>query len=193
MQVAPGVGAFATDLPTRSEQATLCIEMATPRCLLLNTTYEPLQVITWQRAVSMLYLGKVELVRAYNRVLRAVSWTVEQPAVVKLVRFVRRQKVRISFSRRNVFLRDGFRCQYCGVQLPAQELTCDHVLPRSQGGSSSWENLVTACGPCNRRKGSRTPEQARMKLHKEPRRPERLPSSPMRYGDPPDLWRDFLF
>ncbi len=167
--------------------------MATARCLLLNTTYEPLQVITWQRAVSMLYLGKVELVRAYNRVLRAVSWSVEQPAVVKLVRFVRRQKVRISFSRRNVFLRDGFRCQYCGVQLPAQELTCDHVVPRSQGGSSSWENLVTACGPCNRRKGSRTPEQARMKLHKEPRRPERLPSSPLRYGDAPEPWRDFLF
>jgi 5-methylcytosine-specific restriction endonuclease McrA len=168
--------------------------MAVSRTLLLNATYEPLQVISWQRAVSMLYLGKVEVVRTYDRVLRAVTWAIEQPAVVRLVNFVRRKRMRISFSRRNIFLRDGFRCQYCGTRLPAGELTCDHVIPRSQGGSSSWENLVAACGPCNRKKGSRTPDQARMKLRKQPVRPDRLPPSAARFGGeaPPEPWRDFL-
>lgn len=164
------------------------------RTLLLNATYEPLQVISWQRAVSMLYLGKVEVVRTYEKVLRAVSLTLEHPAVVKLVSFVRRHRVRISFSRRNIFLRDSFKCQYCGVCLPASELTCDHVVPRSKGGGSSWENLVTACGPCNRKKGNRTPEQARMRLRKPPERPHRLPPAAYRLGGeaPPEPWRDFL-
>lgn len=162
--------------------------------LLLNATYEPLQVIPWQRAVAMLWMGKVEVVRTYQRVLRAVSWSVHQPAVVRLVNFVRRHKVRIAFSRRNVFLRDAMRCQYCGDRFPMSELTCDHVIPRSKGGSSSWENLVTACGPCNRRKGNRTPEQAQMNLRKPPRQPETLPPHAYRFGGehPPEAWLEFL-
>jgi 5-methylcytosine-specific restriction endonuclease McrA len=162
--------------------------------LLLNATYEPLQVIPWQRAVAMLWMGKVEVVRTYKRVLRAVSWSVHQPAVVRLVNFVRRHKVRIAFSRRNVFLRDSLRCQYCGDRFPMSELTCDHVIPRSKGGSSSWENLVTACGPCNRKKGNRTPEQAHMALRKPPGQPETLPPHAYRFGGehPPEIWREFL-
>ncbi len=162
--------------------------------LLLNSTYEPLKVIPWQRAVTMLYLGKVEVVRTYQRVLHAVSWSVLQPAVVRLVRFVRRHYVRVAFSRRNIFLRDGYRCQYCGGKLPASELTCDHVTPRSSGGGSDWENLVTACGPCNRKKGNRTPEQAHMQLRSRPCRPEALPPSRFVVAahTVPEPWREFL-
>ena len=162
--------------------------------LLLNSTYEPLKVISWQRAVTMLWLGKVEVVRTYQGVLRAVSWTIRQPAVVRLVNFVRRHRVRISFSRRNIFVRDGFRCQYCGVRLPAGELTCDHVTPRSVGGASSWDNLVAACGPCNCRKGNRTPEQARMHLRRRPSRPDALAPAQLEVGggNAPEQWREFL-
>jgi len=162
--------------------------------LLLNSTYEPLQVIGWQRAIVMIHLGKVEVLRSYERILRAVSWTIPQPAVVKLHGFVKRHRTRVAFSRRNVFLRDGFRCQYCGQRFPAHELTCDHVVPRSLGGRTSWENMVSACGPCNRRKGDRSPEQARMRLIATPVRPESLPPLFFRLGgdQPPEPWREFL-
>lgn len=164
------------------------------RTLLLNATYEPLRVISWQRAVTMMYLGKVEVLRSYDQVLRSVSARVDTPAVVRLFQVVRRHRVRISFSRRNVFLRDGYRCQYCGVSLPAAELTTDHVLPRSLGGATSWENVVTACSPCNLRKGGRTPAQARMLLQRRPQRPTHLPAVAVHlHGESaPPAWRDFL-
>jgi 5-methylcytosine-specific restriction endonuclease McrA len=103
--------------------------------------------------------------------------------------------MRVAMTRRNVFYRDAYQCQYCHRQFPARELTCDHVVPRSQGGMTSWDNLVTACGPCNRRKGGRTPEEARMRLRRWPRRPESLPieyALNLGGSPPPDAWRDFL-
>lgn len=162
--------------------------------LLLNSSYEPLKAISWQRAITMVWLDKVEVIRSYETRLHSTRWTVEMPAVVRLRHFVKRHRMRIAFSRRNVFLRDGHRCQYCLITFPASELTCDHVVPRSRGGSSGWDNMVTACGPCNRKKGNRTPEQARMKLAKPPRRPEMLPSMAARLGGrlAPEAWRDFL-
>lgn len=162
--------------------------------LLLNSSYEPLRAIPWQRAITMVCLGKVEVVRSYGICLHSMTWTVEMPAVVRLVNFVKRHRIRIAFSRRNVFLRDGHRCQYCLRTFPASELTCDHVLSRSRGGSSGWENMVTACGPCNRKKGNRTPEQARMTLGRPPERPEMLPAMAARLGGAaaPEAWRDFL-
>lgn len=168
--------------------------MHSTRTLLLNSTYEPLRVISWQRAVTMVYLDKVEIVRSYDGVLRSVSLRMRAPAVVRLNQFVRRHRVRISFSRRNVFLRDGHRCQYCQLRLPPAELTTDHVMPRSRGGPTSWDNVVTACGPCNRRKGNRTPAQARMLLKSEPERPRSLPSLGLRLGSDsaPELWHEFL-
>ena len=142
----------------------------------------------------MIYLGKVEVIRSYNNRLRSVTISMEAPAVVRLVQFVRRHRVRISFSRRNVFLRDGHRCQYCNQSLPASELTTDHVVPRSRGGTTSWDNVVAACGPCNRKKANRTPAQARMSLKRQPRRPRSLPSLGLRLGSDsaPESWREFL-
>ena len=169
--------------------------MTAARTLLLNSTYEPLLVISWQRATTMLYLGKVEVLRSYDSCLRSVSMTMQTPAVVRLVHFARRHRVRIAFSRRNVFLRDGYHCQYCDETLPAQELTTDHVIPRSMGGKTTWDNVVAACAPCNRKKGGRTPSQARMTLAKKPARPQSLPALAVQlsHASPPDVWRDFLF
>jgi 5-methylcytosine-specific restriction endonuclease McrA len=164
------------------------------RTLLLNSTYEPLRVISWRRAITMSYLGKVEVIRTYDTVVRSVSTRLETPAVVKLTQFVRRHRVRIAFSRKNVFLRDDHQCQYCSDRLPAAVLTTDHVIPRSRGGRTCWENVVTACGPCNRKKGNLTPTQARMKLRKQPSRPTRLPPLGVRLGvaAPPEPWREYL-
>lgn len=144
------------------------------RTLLLNATYEPLRVISWQRAVSMLCMGKVEVVQNYDRVLRAVSWSIKMPSVVRLTRFVRRRRIRVAMTRHNIFLRDNYQCQYCLKKLPAKELTRDHVIPRSQGGGMTWENIVAACVACNRDKGGRTPKEANMHLAKPPVQPEGL-------------------
>ena len=168
--------------------------MTSDHTLILNATYEPMRVVSWQRAVTMLHLGKVEVVRTYRRMLRAVTWRVHMPAVVRLVKYVRRHRARISFSRRNIFLRDGQRCQYCQRVFPLNELTCDHVIPRSRGGRSSWDNVVAACGPCNRKKSDRTPSEARMALARKPVRPSSLPAlAALRLGaHPPEPWREFL-
>lgn len=167
---------------------------APAQTLLLNSTYEPLRIISWQRAVTMHYLGKVEVLRSYEQMLRSVSTRLQAPAVVRLFQFVRRHRARISFSRRNVFLRDGYRCQYCGVSLPLSELTTDHVIPRSLGGATTWDNVVTACSPCNLHKGGRTPSQARMTLYRRPARPTHLPALRLhlRSDRAPAAWREFL-
>jgi 5-methylcytosine-specific restriction endonuclease McrA len=166
------------------------------RTLLLNSTYEPLKVISWQRAVTLLWLGKVEVVRTYDRDVRAVTFRVRMPAVVRLLRFVRRRRPQISFSRRNLFARDDARCQYCGRREELPHLTYDHVVPRSQGGRTDWTNIVTCCIPCNRRKGGRTPDQAGMRLLQVPKRPDYLPgvfTVTIGLRNAPDSWRDFLY
>jgi 5-methylcytosine-specific restriction endonuclease McrA len=170
--------------------------MAGTRTLLLNSTYEPLKVITWQRAVTLMWLGKVEVIREYDGYIRAVTFKIKMPAVVRLLRFIRRKRPQVSFSRRNLFLRDHNSCQYCGKERDTSELTYDHVTPRSQGGRTEWANIVTACVDCNRRKGGRTPEQAGMRLMRHPKRPEHLPgvvTITIALNTAPESWRDFLY
>lgn len=168
--------------------------MTTARTLLLNSTYEPLTVISWQRAVTLVYLEKVEVMRSYKSLRRSVSVSMRTPAVVKLHHYVRRRRIRVEFSRRNVFLRDNNECQYCHATFPVSELTTDHVIPKSKGGTTTWDNVVAACGPCNRKKGGRTPSQARMGLRRKPSRPSSLPALhvQLRNASPPDAWREFL-
>ena len=166
------------------------------RTLLLNSTYEPLKVITWQRAVTLLWLGKVEVIRHYDRDIRSVTFKIRMPAVVRLLRFIRRKRPQVSFSRKNLFARDDNSCQYCGARHDPSELTYDHVVPRSIGGKTDWQNIVTCCIDCNRRKGGRTPEQAGMRLRRAPRRPEKLPgvlTITIGLTSAPDAWRDFLY
>jgi 5-methylcytosine-specific restriction endonuclease McrA len=167
------------------------------RTLLLNATYEPLRVVSWQRAVTLLIKGKVEVLDAYDRVIRGVSISLHHPSVLRL-----RQRVRVAkrfhhvpFSRTNVFLRDKSCCQYCGRRLPTSELTLDHVVPASQGGHKDWENIVTCCIDCNRRKGGKTPLQAELRLIRSPKRPAFLPALriTLGIGEVPESWRSYLY
>jgi 5-methylcytosine-specific restriction endonuclease McrA len=163
--------------------------------LLLNATYEPLRVISWQRAICLLTLGKVEVVEETDREIRSVSFVIRLPSVVRLLRFIRPRRQPVKFSRQNIYLRDNFRCQYCGVRVSSQELNLDHVIPRSLGGQTTWENIVTCCVPCNVRKGGNTPEAVRMRLIGQPVKPDRLPGVAITISleNAPDSWRDYLY
>ncbi len=167
------------------------------RTLLLNATYEPLRVVSWQRAITLLIKGKVEVLAAYDRAILGVSITLQLPSVLRLHHRVRVQRRfhHIPFSRANIYLRDKNRCQYCGRRLPATDLTFDHVTPASQGGRKDWENIVTCCIECNRRKGGKTPEQAGLQLIRSPKRPTFLPALriTLGIGDVPESWRDYLY
>jgi 5-methylcytosine-specific restriction endonuclease McrA len=143
--------------------------------LLLNATFEPMKVISWQRAVTLVFLGKVDVVEAYDDAITSVSASLPMPSVVRLRRYARQER-RVKFSRTNVYRRDGFSCQYCGAKPGVHELTLDHVVPRARGGRTEWTNIVTCCVPCNARKADRTPEQARMSLPRPPARPEHMPA-----------------
>lgn len=161
--------------------------------LLLNASFEPIKIISWQRAVTLMFLNKVEVVNSYERDIRSVSFAIKMPAVVRLLRYVKLQRRHPPLSRLNLLARDGFRCQYCERTLSYKEATIDHVLPRSQGGTTHWKNVVTACHPCNRKKGGRTPLQAHMKLLAEPHEPEWLPVLTVRfYHNLPPSWLTFL-
>ncbi|QEY32199.1 HNH endonuclease [Synechococcus sp. RSCCF101] len=134
--------------------------------LVLNASYEPLNITSWRRAMVMLIKGKaVGLEHDSSRLIRP---DITLPTVIRLRQYVRVPFRELPLTRRNVFQRDGHRCQYCGVSEP---LSIDHVLPRSRGGADVWENVVTACLRCNVRKGNRTPQEAGMPLHRAPRRP----------------------
>jgi len=165
------------------------------KTLLLNITYEPLRVISWQKAITLLTLGKVEVVEEYDREIRSVSFSIKLPAVVRLLRLVRWREEAVKFSRKNIYARDRGICQYCGQDLRCQEITYDHVIPKSQGGETSWDNVVTCCLECNSRKGGRTPEQAGMKLLAPPKKPKWNLSLRITIGlkSTPERWRDYLY
>lgn len=159
--------------------------------LVLNATYEPINVCTVRRAVVLLLKAKAEVIEHSGWDLRSSTTTVSRPAVIRLVTYVKlpRDTHRRKITRRAVFARDGWTCQYCGSR---SELTVDHVVPRSKGGDSTWENIVASCAPCNRRKGDRDPRQAGMHLHRKPRTPS--PQIFIHVASPtiPTLWRQYL-
>ena len=165
------------------------------RTLVLNQSYEPIKVVSWQRALTLLTLGKVEVLEEYDWSVRTVTVVVKVPAVVRLLRAFRRRKQPVKFSRVNIYARDKYTCQYCREQKPIGELTYDHVVPRHLGGRTEWTNIVTACQDCNLYKGARTPEQARMALKARPVRPEWVPavSITVSLRSVPDAWRDYLY
>jgi 5-methylcytosine-specific restriction endonuclease McrA len=165
------------------------------QALVLTQQYLPHKIVSWERAVTLVFGGKAEVVETYDEEIRSVSITIKMPSVIRLLRAVRGSKRVIKFSRINILARDGFRCQYCGVKFEMRELTYDHVVARSRGGRTTWENVVAACAPCNRKKGDRTPEEARMKLRKVPARPTSLPISMLRFDrrDAPSAWATWLY
>ena len=137
--------------------------------LVLNLNYEPLNVCHFHRAVILLWQGKAEILENGRGLIHTASSAVPIPSVIRLVYYVKRPRPQRKLTRREIFIRDSYTCQYCGKQ--TRDLTLDHVVPRFLGGPHSWENLVSACGPCNRHKAGRNPVQAQMKLLHQPFRP----------------------
>lgn len=148
------------------------------RTLMLTPWMAPHEIISWQRAVVLVWLGKVDVLEHYEELLTSQSWSVKAPAVVRLRKAVHAAKpTLVRFTRRNVYARDDYSCQYCALRKQARGLSFDHVVPRVKGGKTTWENIVTACHACNDRKGGRTPDEAGMKLARKPFRPRTLPVS----------------
>lgn len=139
------------------------------KVLVLNADFSPISVCTVQRAFLLTYLDKTELVSPANGYkLHSVTQSFPMPAVIRLRKYVNVPYKGVNLTRQNVFKRDAFSCQYCGA---VKDLTLDHVTPRSKGGRSSWNNLVTACKRCNTKKGDSSPHEAGVKLKTKPFRP----------------------
>ncbi|KAK0330808.1 hypothetical protein LTR94_031378, partial [Friedmanniomyces endolithicus] len=128
-------------------------------------SYFPLSLWPWEEVVKAVWQDRVDVVATYDKVVRSPSLEMQLPSVVCLKSYVDQDR-KPAFTRFNVFLRDGFACQYCGEPGTSQDLTFDHVIPRSRGGRTTWQNIVAACGPCNLKKGGRTPGQAHMPLRR---------------------------
>ncbi len=158
--------------------------------LVLNQNYAPLNVCNVRRAVILLGRGKAELLENGRGELHSPTWVIAVPSVIRLFYLVRRPLLQRRLSRREAFYRDRFACQYCGTVTGA--LTLDHVVPRFRGGAHRWENVVSACIPCNHKKAGRTPKEAGMKLLKEPRSPHPNPYYLFQHRQIRDEWRKFI-
>ena len=156
-------------------------------------SYYPLSLWPWQTAIKAVFLERVDIIAAYEREVHSPSLDMKIPSVIALRQYVRPSEFP-AFTRFNLFLRDRFQCQYCGSR---EQLTFDHVVPRRLGGRTTWENVATACAPCNMKKGGRTPEQAHMRLIEEPIRPTTWQLQDKGRGFPPNYlhesWRDWLY
>jgi 5-methylcytosine-specific restriction endonuclease McrA len=159
-------------------------------------SYFPLSLWSWQDAVKAVFLGRVNIVSEYDRTVRSPSFEMRLPSVISLKEYVPGTR-RPAFTRFNVFLRDRFVCQYCGDDFPTQDLTFDHVIPRSRGGRTAWENVVTACGGCNLLKGNHLPREVGMFPIFSPRQPTTFELQENGRRFPPNFlhesWRDFLY
>ena len=162
------------------------------RVLVLNASYEPINVCTVRRATVLVLKQKAEVIEEGRGRLRSEHLTLERPTVIRLVTYVRvpRDVHRRKITRKAVRARDSWTCQYCGTSKPG--LTVDHVIPRSRGGLSVWENIVASCAPCNRRKGNKLPREARMHPRSQPRPPG--PTIFIRIAAPrvPVVWERYL-
>ena len=165
---------------------------------MLNSSYQPIKSVSWQKALILWFQGKVEIVEYHSYTVRSARQAFQVPSVLRLKRYVSpKKKTRIKFSRDNIYLRDNYTCQYCGRKMVAKELTLDHVVPASKLGRKDLTNVVTACRPCNHRKANRTPIGAGMPLLNEPRIPSWLPNLNEEFGNEanarvPEAWRPYL-
>jgi 5-methylcytosine-specific restriction endonuclease McrA len=199
--------------------ASLTPSSLTSSVLVLNRSFVAVHVTNVRRAVTLLFRQLAEVVhieqgqfaahsleswrelsqlRSAFRTpdedwVRGVGFDLQAPRVIRLVACDRGPRQGLRFNRRNVFARDGNQCQYCGRGFPTSELSLDHVVPRSRGGITSWENIVCACVGCNVRKGGRTPHEARMQLIRQPVKPRRSPLLSVKLGNPKyESWRSFV-
>lgn len=143
------------------------------KVLLLSNKYEPLNITSWKRAVVLLIKGKAECVEKINEIddyIKIGEYYI--PRTIKLTYEMAIPHLELPFSRENVYLRDDYTCQYCGKKFDPQELTLDHVFPKSRGGETSWQNIVTCCKRCNCKKADKTPREAGMVLLVKPEKPQ---------------------
>ncbi|MCC6936532.1 MAG: HNH endonuclease [Thermomicrobiales bacterium] len=138
--------------------------------LVLNQNYEPLNVCNMRRAIGLVLQDKAEILDVYQASIATSTRTFHAPCVIRLCHLIRRPHPRVKLTRREIFIRDNFTCQYCGVH--TGDLTIDHIIPRSRGGEHSWENLVSACRSCNHRKGGKLLIDSKMRLRREPFEPK---------------------
>ena len=181
--------------------------------LVLNKVYQPIHVTSVRRAFSLLYAGAARAIDEQFQLFDFESWSalsaashdsigtinrrIRVPRVIVLLAYERLPRSRVRFSRFNIYARDDNTCQYCGRKLQRTALNLDHVVPRAQGGRTTWENVVTACGDCNLRKGSRLPRECAMFPRNSPRQPTTWELQDNGRGFPPNYlhesWRDFLY
>jgi 5-methylcytosine-specific restriction endonuclease McrA len=159
--------------------------------LVLNQNFEPLAVCNTKRAVVLVFLGKAQVIEDGRGWIHTATTVFPRPSVIRLNRIIRRPRPKVKLLRKEIFRRDGYTCQYCGRR--TRQLTIDHVIPRHKGGEHAWGNLASACRACNRKKGGKTPQEARMTLLHTPREPKATPwylfsAHVQRYQD----WRKFL-
>lgn len=166
------------------------------RVLVLNQSYEFLGFCDWKDAICSVYSGKSTVEEEYDTEVHSASITMKVPAVIRLrnyVRVVYERVTYVSYSKRNIHLRDNFICQYCGDKKPVMKLGIDHVIPESRGGLTTWENTVSACNRCNGFKDDRTPGECGMKLIRQPHRPHGFSEIiRIKIGEVHDLWKKYL-
>ncbi len=162
--------------------------------LVLNASFEPLSVVSVQRAIVLLLKEKAEVIEAAEAMLRSERLAFRVPLVIRLVYYVRiPHRISLPVSRRAILMRDQYTCQYCGKQPGRQALTIDHVQPRSRGGKTKWENVVAACKQCNGKKGNRTPEEAGMLLKTEPAKPRYFAMAYMTSVEARNAWEKYMW
>ncbi len=162
--------------------------------LLLDSTYYPLQMIDWKKALALFFTERAEVVEHHEDIhIKSPNAIFKLPKVMRL--FCKMGKANsVKFNRINVFYRDNFTCQYCGNRFKTADLTLDHVYPKSRGGESSWENIVTACSPCNTKKADRLLDEINMKLKRKPLEPKWLSIFLKRLTNKEmDLWKDWFY
>ena len=159
------------------------------KVLVLNSTHSPINICGWKRAMNLLFLGKADPLESAGEM---INGRYALPSVIRLHRYIPLPFQSVVLTRKNIFLRDNYTCQYCGRV--GINLTIDHIIPKSRGGNDSWENIVVSCMRCNNRKGDRMPAEAEMPLVGEPYKPpSNLYLQLTRYGQAPKSWHDYFF
>jgi 5-methylcytosine-specific restriction endonuclease McrA len=157
----------------------------------LNFSYEPLSIVSLQRAVRLLFAGKAEIVTQLDRNIASCKFEMPLPSIIRMLYYIKRPRARVGLTKKNVLLRDNHTCQYCGAR--GDEMNVDHVIPKSRGGSSDWFNLVCSCVRCNTRKNDRTPKEAGMQLRRKPYEPRYIPWIRVKRNTLPSEWGKYLF
>ena len=186
----PSRGGPSPEPATVTATGTVTDGVLTSPVLVLNLNYVPINISTVRRAIILLSKGKAELLENHRGEVHTVSAIIDAPSIIRLVYLVKRPYAPRKLSKKEIFLRDQYTCQYCGKKTP--ELTLDHVVPRRQRGAHTWENVVAACSRCNLHKAGRTPAEANMRLKNEPRVPQPNPYRILQNRAILDEWRPYL-